>query len=449
MTRRLIERGLARLREATPRAILLVGALGFVLYGSPGFLTTEAADQLADARVGQFTDWHSPVMTEIWRLLELLAAGPAPMFALQGGLVLVGAYHLLARVLSPRGAAIAATAVLWSPPVLATLAVISPDSLLAGLLVSGAAAIASPRRAVRIAGLGLVVLACGLREGAPVAALPIVVIGFAGFARTADPRRARWRRVAIGLGVWIVVAAGGLGLSRLLIDQRSDRREIELATRDIAGILRFAGRLDPGQLARVFAPVPLRTTDDLAHDARRWYTHPDQLGRGARPLFDSPDTLEAREAVIAARDRLIRAHPGAYLVYRSRVLIRLLGFTRSAQRTAVYTQFVEVPGHRAALQFNARHSVIQRGLIAPVRALRNTWLFHPFLYFAIALIALPVAAWRRQRDAAMLLASAIGHELGAMFAIATPELRSSFWMMAATVLGVVVLIARGARRRSP
>lgn len=428
-------------RAATPRAILLLGWIGSVLYGYPGFMTTEAADQLVDSRVGVFTDWHSPVMTELWRVLDVLVSGPAPMFVLQGALFLAGSYHLLARVISPRPAAVAAIAVLWCPPVLAAMAVICPESLLAACLISGAAAITSPRRTLQLAGLGLLLLACGLREGASIAALPIVLVG-----STWRADLTAGRRLLIALAAWVVLAAGGHGLTRLLVDAQTGRRELELATRDISGILRFSRRLDASELARAFAGVPLRTTDDLAHDARRWYAHPDQLTQGPRRLFDPPESPVARKRVIAARDRLARAQLVAYLTYRMRVLVRLLGFIHGRPEDLVYTQFLESRAQRVPLQFDARHSVIQHRLIAAVRAVARSFAFRPYVYLVIAVLVLPLAAVRRQRHAAMLLASAIGHELGLMFVIASPEYRSSLWMIAAALLAVVLVIAQGAAR---
>lgn len=429
-------------RAATPWRILLAGWIGCLLYAYPGFLTTEAADELVDSRVGEFTDWHSPVLTEIWRWLGQLVSGPAPMLAVQSAVFLAGAYHLLRRALPDRAAAIAAIATLLFPPVLATTAVICPDAMLTAFLAAGAAAIASPRRPVQVVGLGLLLLACGLREGASLAALPILLAGFTW--RTEWPA---WQRRLIAAGVWLLLVAGAVGLQHLLVDSTTGRRELALATRDLTGTLRFAGRVSDAELASAFADVPLVPPADRMHDARRWYVHPEELTDGPHRLFDPPTSADARDRIVAARGRLMRAHPAAYLRHRWRVLAQVIGLTSPEAAPPVYTQFIEIPDQRANLQLNARYSVIQRQLVHAMRALGPTLVFRPYLYLLVALLALPLAIMRRQPDAAMLLGSAIAAELALMFVTITAEARASQWMIAATILAVILVIARG--RRSP
>jgi hypothetical protein len=427
---------------ATPRVILAIGWIGFLLYAYPGFMTTEAVDQLVDARGGAYTDWHSPVMTEIWRWIDYAVSGPAPMLVVQGTLLVAGMYHLLVRAMSARAAAISASALLVFPPVLATTAVISPESLLAGFLASGAAAIASKRRVVQLAGLGLLLLASRLREGAWLAVLPIVVLGLAWRAEAAG-----WRRYLIAAGVWLVLVAGAIGLHRRVIDAETGRRELALATRDIAGVLRFSGPIDDAELVRAFAGVALVPAADLQRGARRWYVHVDDLTDGPYRLFDRPESPEARHRIFAARGRLVRAHVGAYLRYRWRAFARVLGLGGIKPRGVVYARFTEVPVQRVNLSFAARYSVIQRALVHLMQRLAATAVFHPFVYFGVALITLPLALVRRQRDAVMLLASALGYELAVMFVTVDVEFGSSHWMIIATALAVVMLIARGVGSR--
>jgi hypothetical protein len=360
------------------------------------------------------------------------------MLAVQSTLVLAGAYHLLRRAMPARAAAVAAVAVLGFPPVLAATAVICPEALLAALLVAGAAALASPRRGVQIVGLGLLLLACGLREGASLAVLPILLLGFSWRAELAA-----WQRQLIAAGVWLVLVAGAAGLYRLVVDNASGRRELALATRDIAGVLRFAGPIDDAELADTFADVPLVPAADRLQDARRWYVHPDDLTNGPHRLFDAPEAGDARDRVIAARGRLVRAHPGAYLRYRWRVFAHVLGLTGDKPQTPVYAQFTESPEQRKNLELAARYSVIQRQLVHAMRALGSSLLFQPYLYFVVALIALPLAMVRRRRDAAMLLGSAIGYELALMFVATSAQVRDSHWMIAGTLVAVILVTARG------
>lgn len=428
---------------ATPRAILLAGWIGFMLYAYPGFLTTEAADELFDSRVGAFTDWHSPVMTEIWRWIGYVASGPPPILVVQSALLLAGVHHLLLRAMSPRASAIAAVALLWFPPVLATTAVICPESLLAAFLAAGAAAIASTRRMIQLAGLGLLLLACGLREGSSVAVLPILLVGLPWRAQAAA-----WQRPLLAAGTWLVLVVGASWLQRAVTDVETGTREMTLATRDIAGVLRFAGPIDDAELAEVFDGVPLIPAEHRLHDVPRWYVHPDELSSGPHRLFDRPESADARDRISAARGRLVRAHLGAYLQHRWRTLALILWLTRTAPRAPVYTQFTETPEQRVNVQFTSRFSVVQRQLVHAVRAQSSSSVFHPYVYFFVALIALPLAMVRRQRDAAMLLGSAIGYELALMFLNTSTEYRCSHWMIVGTLVAVFLMVARGISSRA-
>ena len=153
------------MRQLSPRAILVIGWLVFMLYAYPGYMNSEAVDQLIDARYGQFTDWHSPMLTEVWRVVGFVVSGPAGMLVLQSLLVLVGGYRLLRRAMSERAAAIAMCGVLVFPPVIATMGLVCPEALLAGCFLVGLDALRSPRRALKLVGLGLLVIGSAMRPG--------------------------------------------------------------------------------------------------------------------------------------------------------------------------------------------------------------------------------------------------------------------------------------------
>jgi len=427
--------------RATPRVVLAVGYAVFLIYAYPGYMTAEAADQLIDARAGSFTDWHSPAMSELWRLVEWGVAGPFGMLVVQSGLVLGGAYHLLRRAMSPRAAAVAAAAVLLFPPVLAPIAAIWRDGQMAGFLLAGAAAVTSPRRGVRIAGLGLVLVACAMRDAAAFAALPLVVVGFAW----RDGQR-RWTRYPIAVAAWAVIAIAAVGLDAALTDAVSERPQLALAASDIVGVLRYAGPIGDAELARDLAGTRLVAQHDIQAHARRLH---DGAGVMAGPdrLFDAPETPGDRAAVLAARRALAWHHRGAYLAARWHMFYRTLGLSRATRARPVYTSFLFIPDHRAATGHAATHGWIQDRLTRAVQYLGRRFLFHPYLYFVVALVLLPLAVVRRQRDAAMLLASGLAGELSLSVLADAPD-RSSHWMIVCTVLGIVIMIARRITARS-
>jgi len=221
-------------RRATPRAILVAAWCVFLLYAYPGYLTGEGVDQMMDTRSGQFTDWHSPAMTQIWSWLAHVVAGSAPMLLLQSGLFLVGAYRLAAITLAPKRAAVAAACVLLAPPVMAVMAVIWRESLMAGLLLAGVVSLRGTGWR-QVLGLVCIGAACAVRETAVVAALPLI-LGF--FAWKADA--ARWQRHAVAIAAWAVVAIGGRAIDRGLADTVTMRPALELAAIDLVGTIRDA-----------------------------------------------------------------------------------------------------------------------------------------------------------------------------------------------------------------
>ena len=421
----------------TPRRILAGSWVVFLVYAYPGYMRYDAADELTDSRAGSISDWHSPMLTELWRLVGRAISGPAGMLALQSLLLLVGSYALLRRAIADRTAAIAAACVLLAPPLIATSAVIDGEAQLAAVLVAGAAALASSRPRVRIAGLGLLVVAAGMCDGAALAIFPIVV------ALWRWPSGAvRWRQVAVATATWLAIAGAAAGIDALLVDMHTRRPDVELAMVDIVGTLDHMD-VDDGDPAAALAGVPLASPSDVLERARRGYGRVDDYARGDDRVFDPPSTAGERDALIAARRTLARTAPLAYARHRAHVLAQLLGLGRRPPRwLPLYTKFVPSPGDRTVLEFDAHHSLAQRILTAPVRALARTVLFRPWLYAIAALVLVGVAAVRRRGLALVVLASGLCYELARGLETARPDYRDSHWLIVATALALALAIAR-------
>jgi hypothetical protein len=426
---------------ATPRAILAAGWLVFLLYAYPGFMPTSSVDELIDSRYGAFTDWHSPVMTEVWRIVGVVASGPAGMLLLQSGLFLFGAFALLRRAMAPRNAAIASACLLVFPPVMATMAVISQDSQLAGFLVGAAAMFASERRGIRIVGLALVMLACGMRDGAALAALPIVVLGF-----TWRDGQRWFVRYGIAAVAWLGLAAIAGGLATLLVDSETKRPQENLAMLDVVGVIALSDPMTDADIRSQLPGVRLAVDGDLQRRARSLHGKPEQFLKGAARLFEPPTSPDETDAIIDARSRLRRAHPRAYLAERWYQFVRILGFKQSKSWSAVYDTFLS-PALREPALHAAHRSPVQKFLHWPVKMLGGTSLFVPYVYFFIAIVLLPLAIRRRQRDAWVLLASGLASELALFTVTSEIEFRSSFWMIASTTIAIMLMVARGIRLR--
>jgi len=92
-----------------------------------------------------------------------------------------------------------------------------------------------------------------------------------------------------------------------------------------------------------------------------------------------------------------------------------------------------------------RWSALQLALTRVLTAVwKGTPLFKPWIYLALALLLLPLAL--RQRDAFALLASGIALEATLVVLAPTPDYRYSHWMVVATCIAIVVLVARRYRQ---
>jgi hypothetical protein len=422
-----------------PRTILVAGWLLFLLYAYPGYMSSDSIDQLLDSRVRTFNDWHSPTMTEVWRLIGFAIAGPFGMLALQSLLLLLGTYVLVSRTLRARVAAVVACGLLVLPPVMATMAVIWRDSQMAGFLIAGLAAVTSRRRGLQLCGLGLLVLASAMRESAAFAVLPILVIGLAW-----GSDRSAWRRYAIAVVAWLVVWLCAVELDVGLRSAATRHMRLELATTDLPGVLRYAGPIDDAEVRELFDGVPLRGIG-LQSRARSYYTHPGEIMNGSGRLFDPPANADDRDAIVAVQPRLALAYPGAYLTHRWHVLYRVLALGRMSGWDPIYIGFAGSIGQSEAAVHTARHSAVQRGVNAFVRATSRTPLFWPYVYAIIAIVLLPLAVRRRQLLPAILLTSGLLYELTLLVVAVSAEYALSHWLVTATSLACALMAIESVR----
>lgn len=417
----------------SPRAILAIAWGVFLLYAYPGYVPPESADMLVDSRVSITTDWHSPVMTTVWHLIEHVMAGPAGLLLVQSGLLLYGTYVLARRQTAPRIAAIVAGGVLLFPPILAAVAVVAAEVLCASVLVAGVAALTSSSKYGRLAGIALMVVASSLVEAAPLAGFVIVVSLFVW-----PPFECRWQRWAIATVASVLIVLAAIGLRTWLVDARTQRVEVVRAMDDIAGTLYYADRIDDAAISPLLGDTPLAVPSELQAYARSHYR---KTSRG-REMFRWPATPAEQVALVAARDFLVGEHRAAYLRHRAVQLYRALGLPPSRRAPPIYTSFVPSLESAETMQYLARHSLVQEILVDGVRATSGTFLFRPYLYAALALLLVPLAIRRRRWLALVLVGSAAAYAL--LFALFTTreQYRDLHWIVVATVLAGLSLWSR-------
>lgn len=434
-------------RDLPTTAILIIGGLLFLAYAHPGLMTLDSCDQLTEARAGFYTDAHPPVMAALWRVLDLVIAGPFLMLVLQGVGFLVGTYLLLSRALAPRAAAIAASLTLLYPPVLTSMAFVWKDSLMAGMLLLGAGLVTSPCRRARIASLATFALATAVKYNALVATLPLLVFLFEW-----HPGGHALRRYAIASATWLGVTLAATGANAVLVDQPMHFWHSSLAVADIAGVVAYEDDLTDDQLRSELAGTGLLADHDIRARMREVYATKDmmKLVVGDRRLWNLPidGTVPApraqRDAIERAWKSLVFGHPAAYLHHRWRTFLDVIGVTYSPasavpRRVMHWKVFLEKLGLST---HSHRYQNAWTRLMTKVR--RNTPLFEQWIYIVLALVLLAAFGWRH-RDIAALLASGLLAEASLFFLAPSPDYRYSHWTIVVTCLAVIMLVARRAR----
>jgi len=405
------------MKRFTPRVILVIGWIAFMLFAYPGYLDFEATYALIDSRSTSYSGDGAPMLAFVWRWVSIILSGPTGMLVLQATLTLVGAYYLLRRVVADRSAAILACALLLFPPVIATVARICTDGAQVAFLLAGIVLLFNERRWVKLVALAALVVATAMRPGGATATLPIIVLAFEW-----KPDLHWFKRAALAFGAWIVVVAIATGATWTLVDRDVDGRAATLASIDILGTASRVGTIHDGDLAwAVF-----RATE--AHHVR------------------------AADLLITARHDFMRTYPAAYVAHRADIFKRVLGFARlKSTWDPVYTRTTPSRESRYWIDHAARHSFVQIKLIDVVTVFSKTPLFTPYVYLVIALVLLGFAIKRRQRLEVMLLASGILYEVSLAVVADVPTFRSSHWLIASTMLAVAITIARtlAARRARP
>ena len=438
-----------------PLAILAAGWLALVIYAFPGMMTMDSIDQLQEARAAFYTDGHPPAMAALWRIVDAIIAGPFGMLVLQTVVFLAGLYLLLRHAMQPRRAAIVASLLLVFPPILAPMAVIWKDCIMAGFLLLGAACLLERCRWRRLAGLACLVLATAVRYNTPAATLPLVVLLFTWSNAAIETWKQWLARYALALGAWLAVTILALGIGVALTDRKMHVWHSSLALLDIAGTLAEAdGTIPDEQLRQTFAGTEMLVDKDIHAAIRKvyipWDFEPLIVREGHlwnMPMQGTtPAPPEKRDAIARAFWEVVTEHPGAYLVHRLQTFREVLGLTSRPVNGAVMTHRTQFPGLLEKLGTASGWSPLQQYLQRKVKQVaKRTPLFRPWMYLALTLVLLPLCI-RRDRDIAALLLSGLGMEASLFVLAPTPDYRYSHWMVVCTCIAIVMLVARRVAR---
>lgn len=419
-----------------------------VLYAFPGVMTMDSFDQLKEGREWFFTDAHPPLMAAIWGVVDRIIPGPFGMLVIQTAAFLVGLYLILRRALEPRGAAIAAVCLMLFPPVLAPMAVVWKDCLMAGCFVLGIAAILDDSRRIRLLGVAAFVIATALRYNAAAGTFPLAILLFEW-----QPGKRWFVRYALGTAVWLVITVAAFGINAAFTDSKMYYWYSSNALQDIVGTLAHVDHEIPdSELEPILRPTLIRADTNLHLRIRAKYRSEDfqQLISGDGYLWDVkingtvPTPEPQRNAIGAAWRHVATTYPGAFLRYKLENFGETLGVNKKFAGATVVTHRAQYVGMLDYMNLGRGTSRFQEAAARiPKWTAKKTRLFRPHFYALLALALLWFA--RKHRDVLALLLSGIGMEVSLLILGGTPDYRYSHWLVTCTCLAVIMLIARRAK----
>jgi hypothetical protein len=426
-----------------------------LLYAYPGMMTMDSLDQLREGRAGFYTDGHPAAMAAMWRIVDAVLPGPFGMLLIQTAAFVTGAYLILRRAFtSPRGAAVATVCVFLFPPVLAPLAVIWKDCVMAGFFLLGIAAILEDRRHRKLVGLACLVVATSVRYNAPAATLPLLVFLLAW------PGVAKWQRYALATAAWLAVTGAAFTLDGCLTDSKMYVWQSSLAVLDITGTLANVDEtISDEELRQTLAGTQILVDHDIHAALRTHYAMCRRNGIDFGPLIardgglwslpidgTKPAPESQRDAITHAFWDVVTSHPGAYLAHRWQSTREVLALTHRTVVAPVMTFHVQVPEYLELLHLGTGWSSLQDWWQQrAVWCARKTPIFRPWIYVVVTLILLPLAIRGRQRDVVALLLSGLGLEASLFLLAPTPDYRYSHWLVTCAMISIVMLTARRAR----
>ncbi len=436
-------RVLRSVRDARPGVILAVGWLFLIVYAYPGQMTTDTFDHISEARAGIYTDAHPPALNLMWKLCELVIAGPFGILIVQSLTFLLGLYAVMRRTFSPRGSAWAAAALFVFPPVMLPLAVVWKDALMAGFLMLGVGGLVDPRRSRKLGGLAALLLGTAFRYNAFAGTLALVLLLFEW-----TPGLHWIKRYAISLTAWLAITFGAFTCNARLTDQPMHFWYSSLAVYDIVGTLSHVDRdLPDAELEKLFEGTGLLVHHGIHARIRDLFDPRDFMPIVTDekrmlwnlPVYGQTPAPEAqREAIGRAWQEIVTTYPGAYVRYRLDVLAEVLSFTRDRPAGVVQRRQLQRPEFAYSQAVPTGWSKLQNHLTYYMSTLWKVLpIFVPWMYVALALLLLPFT--RKHRDVFALLASGLVMESSLVVLAPSPDYRYSHWLVICVCISVVTL----------
>lgn len=306
--------------------VLVVVAAAVTVTFWPGHMDPDTIDEYQQAQTGAYTDWHTPILSALWRGAYLAGLHSIGWVLAASVLtLLVGVYLLLRMRLARPWAVAGAVFILVFPPVLGWAIQVGRDAWFAALIVAAFGLLARAARSTgrtRTAFLGAAVFVAALTAASRQNAIPALIIFFTASAALIWPPSTRRRLLGVVLaGVLstaVVLGVEGV-VTRALLHAESLHIEQVVFDYDLAAMSREEGR--------VLFPRDL-FSKDVAHIERYSNTlEADELEFGPGAAIAIPLTGSAYDSLRHAWVSAVRDHPGDYLRERLQLALRMAAVT--------------------------------------------------------------------------------------------------------------------------
>jgi hypothetical protein len=333
--------------------------------------------------------------------------------------------------------------VTWCPQISTVLAVIWKDSQMMGYAMLGVALLVRGGRRNQLAALAWLWLASTMRHNAFTITFAPVVMLFEW-----RPDMQRWRRYAVGFGAWLGITAAAFGANVAVTDTHTHPWTDVGQTGDIAGIIACGPEMSDDDLRDTLAGTPFTPTKDIqatitdAYDPEAGVIH-----LWASHVLDQVSNADQQAAIDRAWWTLLRAYPWAYLEHR------VLSFGQQLQIGYSERQnvWVGVDGVGKDL-YRFYPTPTQRVLERWQIYFGASWLFWPWIYFALTLAMLPIAIRRRDTVVVALGLSGVFSMLPLFIIAPAAGYRYAVWLVLVTLFAAIALVAttvRARRQRTP
>jgi hypothetical protein len=392
----------------------------------PGYMTPDSISQLSQARTGQFTAHHPPILAALWRPLDALVPGPFLMLVAQNVVFWGAAGLLVAATVRSWAAPLLVLALgLW-PAVLADLGTIWKDVHLGvAMLAATALLLVAQRRQSRLAlagAAGALLWAGMVRKNGLSAVAPLALWWGWLLSSSVLRRRRAWIGMLAGAALCAAILLSARGLDAALTSDRPlpPHNQIQMTLiQDLLGITAVSGQ--------VYLPTyVLRQPEarSLGWLLRCW----SPLSSAA--LFFEPTFLQLTSdeanlrALHAAWLRAVLDHPDVYLRHRAQMMNHLLGW--GTQRPHNPFAFdIDRNDLGVVLRRSPLNVAVQRSIIS----VAESWVFRGWIYLAASVLVLGVAAARRRAGglAVALVASSFCYAAPYFFVAPEGDFRYVWW----------------------